>query len=227
MLSVLSAALGGCAVPALLDHNDNADLGGGGAPLRPEIGVDSNIADSYSMYGGLQDGGFDIPPVPFERIPRQFRRQLVQNTTGERPGTIIVDTQAHFLYYTLPDGDAVRYGVGVGKQGFEWSGRAHVQYKKQWPRWTPPREMIGRQPDLQQYRNGMEPGVTNPLGARAFYVYRKNAQGKNVDTGYRIHGSPEWWSIGQSMSSGCIRLINQDIIDLYGRVPAGAPIVVR
>jgi len=221
VLSAFAAGLGGCAVPGL----DNS--GGSQAPMRPEIGVDSDISGFAQMYAAMHDGGFDIPAVPYMRVPREFRRQLVPNTTGERPGTIIVDTKAHFLYYTLPDGDAVRYGVGVGKQGFEWSGRAHVQYKKEWPRWTPPREMIARQPELVKYKNGMEPGLMNPLGARAFYIYRKNAQGKNADTGYRIHGSPEWWSIGQSVSSGCIRLINQDIIDLYGRVPADTPIVVR
>lgn len=196
-------------------------------PVRPEIGLDDGVGGAADMYAAMHDGGYDIPAIPYEKVPRQFRRQLVQNTTGERAGVVVVDTKAHYLYYTLPDGDAIRYGVGVGKQGFEWSGRAHVQYKKEWPRWTPPREMIGRQPELVKYKNGMEPGITNPLGARAFYVYRKNAKGKNEDTGYRIHGSPEWWSIGKSMSSGCIRLMNQDIIDLYGRVPPGTPIVVR
>jgi len=201
--------------------------GGGLPPMRPEIGLDSGVGGGTEMYGELHDGGYDIPAVPYEQVPRQFRRQLVPNTTGERPGVIIVDTKAHYLYYTLAGDQAIRYGVGVGKAGFEWSGRAHVQYKKEWPHWTPPREMIGRQPELIKYKNGMEPGLMNPLGARAFYIYRKNAKGKDEDTGYRIHGSPEWWSIGKSMSSGCIRLMNQDIIDLYGRVPVGTPILVK
>jgi len=221
VLLLLAGALGGCA------SMFSGDWSQGIKPVRPEIGVDKNISEASQMYGELHDGGFDIPAIPYEKVPKEFRRQLVPNITGERPGVIVVDTKAHFLYYTLQDGDAIRYGVGVGKAGFEWSGRAHVQYKKEWPRWTPPREMIGRQPQLVKYKNGMEPGIMNPLGARAFYIFRKNAKGQEVDTGYRIHGSPEWWSIGQSMSSGCIRLMNQDIIDLYGRVPVGTPILVK
>ncbi|MCO6180888.1 L,D-transpeptidase, partial [Ciceribacter sp. RN22] len=100
-------------------------------------------------------------------------------------------------------------------------GRARIQYKKKWPVWTPPEEMIQRRPDLVKYRSGMPPGLTNPLGARALYIFHDG-----IDTLFRIHGSPEWWTIGQAMSSGCIRMINQDIVDLYERVSAGATIVV-
>jgi len=208
-LAPLAVSLAGCGFMS--------NFGGSGSglpPMRPAVGLDTSLSSSEydNIYGELHDGDFDIPAVPYKQVPSEFRRQLVQNTTGERPGVIIVDTKAHYLYYTLADNQAVRYGVGVGKAGFEWSGRAHVQYKKEWPRWTPPREMIGRQPELIKYKNGMEPGLMNPLGARAFYIYRKNAKGKDEDTGYRIHGSPEWWSIGKSMSSGCIRLMNQDIM---------------
>lgn len=177
------------------------------------------------MYAGLVDDGFAIPPVPYEQIPDQFLRKIVRNTTGEPAGTVVVSTADHFLYYTQPDGTAVRYGVGLGRAGFEWSGRAVVQWKQKWPTWTPPDEMIARQPELAKYsadNGGMEPGLTNPLGARALYIFQN---GK--DTLYRLHGSPEWNSIGKSVSSGCVRLLNQDIIDLYSRVPSGTPIVVR
>ena len=118
----------------------------------------------------------------------------------------------------------MRYGVGLGRAGFEWSGRGVIQYKRAWPKWTPPDEMIARQPELEQYswRNGgMPPGLDNPLGARALYIFK---DGK--DTIFRIHGSPEWWTMGKSVSSGCVRMLNQDIIDLYNRVPPKAPIVV-
>ena len=136
--------------------------------------------------------------------------------------TVVVDTDAKFAYYVLPGGRAMRYGVGVGREGFGWSGRADVRAKKVWPTWTPPREMIQRKPELSEYAGGMPGGIMNPLGARAMYLYQGNR-----DTLYRLHGSPEYWTIGTNESSGCIRFMNQDIIDLYQRVSIGAPVVVR
>ena len=177
-----------------------------------------------SMYGPKPDELFPLPAIPYEKIDRQFYRQMVANPTGERPGTIVVDTANHFLYLTYENNQAMRYGVGLGRAGFEWSGRGVIQYKRQWPRWTPPTEMIARQPELEPYsaaNGGMEPGLMNPLGARALYIFQ-NGQ----DTIFRIHGSPEWWTIGKSVSSGCVRLMNQDIVDLHSRVVDGTPIVV-
>jgi lipoprotein-anchoring transpeptidase ErfK/SrfK len=136
----------------------------------------------------------------------------------------VVDTTGHFLYLVQPGGRAIRYGVGLGRAGFEWSGNAVVQWKQKWPKWTPPDEMIARQPELTKYsakNGGMPGGLMNPLGARALYLFQN---GK--DTLYRLHGSPEWNSIGKSVSSGCVRLMNQDIIDLYSRVPAKTPVIV-
>jgi lipoprotein-anchoring transpeptidase ErfK/SrfK len=190
------------------------------------------ITPYAQMYGTTYDGGFELPAVPVDRIDPRYLRQQVPNPTGERPGTIVVDTSNHFLYLVQEGGQAMRYGVGLGRAGFEWAGRAEVEWKQSWPRWFPPDEMIDRQPELEPYRaeydpatgqwnGGMEAGLQNPLGARALYIYQ---DGK--DTLYRLHGSPEWWSIGQSVSSGCVRLINQDIIDLYDRVPEKSPIVV-
>ena len=106
-------------------------------------------------------------------------------------------------------------------EGFLWSGRANIQYGKKWPTWTPPAEMIKRKPELEKWRGGQPGGLENPLGARALYIF-KDGQ----DTGFRVHGSPEWWTIGQAMSSGCVRMINQDVIDLYNRVSGKTPIVV-
>jgi lipoprotein-anchoring transpeptidase ErfK/SrfK len=176
------------------------------------------------MYGPLFDEGFDLPAIPVGKMDPRFLRQVVQDPTGEMPGTVVVDTQSHFLYLVRPGGQAIRYGVGLGRAGFEWSGRAVIQWKKKWPRWNPPDEMVARQPELVQYsiaNGGMEPGLNNPLGARALYIFQGGQ-----DTLYRIHGSPEWWSIGKSVSSGCVRMLNQDVIDLYDRVPNQTPILV-
>ncbi len=219
----LSAAAGCSQTMDMSAFQMNIDPMSTGAitPLRPPIGVDKDITSPDVMYAAVQEGPYSLPAIPYQKVPKQFRRQIVPNPTNEPPGTIVVSLKDHFLYYVLPDGDALRYGVGIGKAGFAWSGRANVQYKKEWPHWTPPPEMIARSPQLAKYAHGQDPGPMNPLGARALYIYQNGR-----DTGYRIHGSPEWWSIGQSMSSGCIRLMNQDIIDLYNRVHGKAPIVV-
>lgn len=190
--------------------------------VRPEPVVDNSIY--AAMYGPKDDEQFPLPAIPYQKIDPRFYRQMVPNPTGERPGVIVVDTANHFLYLTYEGGQAMRYGVGLGRAGFEWAGRGVIQYKREWPRWTPPDEMIARQPELEPYsaRNGgMEPGLKNPLGARALYIFRDKQ-----DTLYRIHGSPEWWTIGKSVSSGCVRMINQDVVDLFNRVQSGTPIVV-
>ncbi|MER9250282.1 L,D-transpeptidase [Mesorhizobium sp. M0598] len=190
-------------------------------PIRPSISVDKNITSPDVMYASLTDGGFNVPEVPYLKVKPEFRRQIVVDPTGEQPGTIVVHSQERLLYLVQPGGDAIRYGVGIGKDGFRWSGRANIQYGKEWPVWTPPPEMIARRPELVKWQSGQPGGLDNPLGARALYIYQNGS-----DTGYRIHGSPEWWSIGQAMSSGCVRLINQDIIDLYSRVSKKNPVVV-
>ena len=190
----------------------------------PQAPVDTAYGSYVTMYGPVLDEGYEIPAVPFKKIDPRFLRQVVADPTGERPGSIIVDTSAHYLYLVLGGGQAMRYGVGLGRAGFDWSGRAVVQWKRKWPKWTPPDAMIGRQPELEKYsvRNGgMAPGLKNPLGARALYIFQNGE-----DTLYRLHGSPEWNSIGKSVSSGCVRLMNQDIIDLYDRVPEQSPVVV-
>lgn len=188
-------------------------------PARPEVGTDYAM-----MYAAVSDNGFDVPAVPVEKIDPQFLRQVVDDPTGEVPGTIVVDTASHFLYLVREGGYAIRYGVGLGRAGFEWAGRAEIRWKQKWPKWTPPADMIARDPSLAKWgvdNGGMPGGLTNPLGARALYIFQGNE-----DTLYRVHGSPEWWSIGKSVSSGCVRMINQDVIDLYDRVPQQSPIVV-
>ncbi len=171
-----------------------------------------------SEYGAVKDGGYTIPAVPIDRVPTEFHRQIVTYRTKEKPGTIIVDTRSRHLYYVMPGNKAVRYGIGVGRAGFAWEGEAYVSWKQPWPRWHPPKEMIARDPRLKRYDDGGQaPGLSNPLGARALYLFDNNGK----DTLYRLHGTPEWKSIGTAASSGCIRLMNQDIIDLYSRVKPG------
>lgn len=178
--------------------------------------------DVLAMYAAMPYERFPIPAARVDLMDPQYWRQVVPDPTGERPGTVVVDTPSRFLYWVLEGGQAMRYGVGLGRDGFAWGGRAVIQYKREWPTWTPPAEMIVREPELEQYRNGMEPGLENPLGARALYIFQ---DGK--DTLYRLHGTLDARTIGHAVSSGCVRLLSQDVIDLYGRVPNGSPIVVR
>ena len=173
-------------------------------------------------YGAVRDGGFDLPKIPLRKVEKQFLRQIVDYKTRERPGTIVVDVSNRHLYLVQANGKAVRYGIGVGKQGFAWAGSATIGWKREWPTWTPPARMIGRKPELRKWAGGMPPGLNNPLGPRALYLMKGGR-----DTLYRLHGTPEWWSIGKAVSSGCIRLMNQDIIDLYDRVKPGAKVIVR
>lgn len=142
-------------------------------------------------------------------------REVVAYGGPERPGTIIISTEERRLYYVLDGGQALRYGVGVGRPGFEWSGVRRITSKREWPDWTPPSQMIARRPDLPRH---MEGGISNPLGARAMYI---------GGTLYRIHGSNEPETIGQAVSSGCIRMTNNDVVDLYERVKIGTKVVVQ
>jgi lipoprotein-anchoring transpeptidase ErfK/SrfK len=156
-----------------------------------------------------------------------FARRLVTYAAREAPGTIVIDPGSHFLYLLLPGGQAVRYGVGVGAEGFAWSGVASVHTKQQWPDWYPPAEMLERKPELKahmvqlQSGLGMHGGPENPIGARALYLWQGNK-----DTLYRIHGTNEPWTIGQNVSSGCVRLTNDDVADLYDRTLVGTKVVV-
>ena len=204
LIAVLAATLGGCATTAM--------------PI-----VDPGPDPYYvAMYGPRPDERFPIPATDIRNVDPQYLRQQVAYAGPEAAGTIIVDTANRFLYLVLGGGQAMRYGIGVGKEGLEFEGRATIARKAEWPRWTPTQSMIKREPERYgPLAGGMEPGLTNPLGPRALYLHR---DGK--DTLFRIHGTTEAWSIGKAVSSGCIRLFNQDILDLYGRVPIGSTVVV-
>ncbi len=159
----------------------------------------------------------------FPKPDQKFDRQVVGYNGVESPGTIIVDSQAKFLYYVLEGGQAIRMGVGVGREGFGWTGVVHVGAKQENPRWFPPREMVARQPSLARFQaSGMAGGAGNPLGVRAIYLF--SDEGK--DTLYRLHGTIEPNSIGQNASSGCIRLLNENVTELYGLVQIGTKVVV-
>ena len=145
----------------------------------------------------------------------EWQKQMVYYRTTEAPGTIIISTAERHLYLVQPNGRALRYGIGVGRDGFQWQGLLNITKKAEWPDWTPPPEMIARQPYLPRFMAG---GPGNPLGARAMYL------GTTV---YRIHGTNQPWTIGTKISSGCFRLVNADVSDLYGRVPVGTKVIVR
>jgi lipoprotein-anchoring transpeptidase ErfK/SrfK len=178
--------------------------------------------------GGMTHAGIYTMPTEQPRGPDPaFVRQVVGYTSRERPGTIIVDPGSHFLYFVHSGTQAIRYGVGVGAEGFVWSGLATVHNKQEWPDWYPPAEMLARKPELRQHMVqlqsgiGMKGGPDNPIGARAMYLWQGNK-----DTLYRIHGTNEPWTIGTNVSSGCIRLTNEDVVDLYNRTPVGAKVIV-
>jgi lipoprotein-anchoring transpeptidase ErfK/SrfK len=176
-----------------------------------------------AMYAPNPDEKYPLPPVDLRTVDPRFWRAEVEDPTGERPGTIVVHTDERYLYLVSEGGRAMRYGVGIGREGFAWSGHGHIGRKAVWPTWTPTADMIRRDPDTNlPFKDGMPGGTNNPLGARAMYIYSPSGN----DTLYRIHGTNDPQSIGTAVSSGCVRLIDQDIIDLFGRVPVGSPLVV-
>lgn len=193
-----------------------------GLPLTLAACQDGLSGGLGGIYASVRDENFDVPAIDTSKFDSKFLRRRVRYSGRERPGTIIVDTDRRWLYFVLPGGYAMRYGIGVGKQGFAWGGRAVIRRKATWPRWTPTGNMIRRDPKLRKYAGGMKAGIGNPLGARALYLYRGGR-----DTHYRIHGTNEPWSIGKAVSSGCIRMLNQDVMDLYRRTKHGTRVIVR
>ena len=173
------------------------------------------------VYEAKQDGDFAIAAVPVEKVPPQFQRASVYYPSDEAVGTVIITPAEKHLYLITGKNRALRYGISVGREGFQWSGTAIIASRQNWPMWTPPPEMIARKPELAKWADGQPGGPENPLGARALYLTTNG-----IDYGYRIHGTPEWYSIGKNASSGCFRMINQDVMDLFERVQDGAKVVV-
>lgn len=221
--------------PVRMASAENSNMGGGFIQfLFGDAPQGGRYQQQQPVYQQQPDNGYGrrslLPPMdPQQSMIRQqeeaaepaqrtfdpkYEKQVVEYHGKEGAGTIVVDTPNKFLFLVQGDGKAVRYGIGVGRPGFTWSGVKTISAKKEWPAWTPPAEMLARRPDLPRH---MEGGPQNPLGARAMYL---------GSTLYRIHGSNEPWTIGTNVSSGCIRMRNEDVIDLYGRVGVGAKVVV-
>ncbi len=183
------------------------------------------------MYAPVEGEPFRIPAIPVAKVNPQYIRQTVPtpaNVASEKPGTVVVDPANKFLYLVQDGGRSLRYGIGVGKAGFAWAGEATINNKQHWPKWFPPPEMLQREtfqkmyPGFaEKYPNGMDGSPKNPLGSRALYLWADNK-----DTLYRIHATNDWTSIGSAVSSGCIRMWNQDVMDLYDRVEVGTKVVV-
>ncbi len=225
LIAGLPLALAGCAASARVERWDIESDGYGTRVRRraSEIGTGGHIPSQYlGMYGEIDDGRFVVDPLDFSEVDPAYLRALVRWRGPEQPGTIVIDPAERYLYLVRDDGDAIRYGVGVGREGFAWSGRATIRRKAEWPTWTPPREMTLRDEEAAKWASGMPGGPENPLGARALYLFQGDR-----DTLYRIHGNNDPSSIGKAVSSGCIRLLNHDVIDLHRRVPIGTPVVVR
>jgi lipoprotein-anchoring transpeptidase ErfK/SrfK len=222
--------------PVRMASAENSNMGGGFIQfLFGDAPQGGRYQQQQPMYQQQPDNGYGrrslLPPMDPQqsmRPPQQeeavderqrsfdpkYEKQMVEYHGKESAGTIVVDTPNKFLFLVQGDGKAMRYGIGVGRPGFTWSGVKTISAKKEWPAWTPPAEMLARRPDLPRH---MEGGPQNPLGARAMYL---------GSTLYRIHGSNEPWTIGTNVSSGCIRMRNKDVIDLYGRVGVGAKVIV-
>jgi lipoprotein-anchoring transpeptidase ErfK/SrfK len=199
-----SGVLSGMAGSLLLAFGALAEPLGSAVPARYPATIFQQVVPDRGEAGGIESA----------EVPAQLRRQVIENPTNEVPGTIVIDTANTYLYLVLGGGKALRYGIGVGREGFTWAGVHAIERKAEWPDWLPPSEMIGRQPYLPRFVAG---GPGNPLGARALYL---------SGTLYRIHGTNQPSSIGHHVSSGCIRMTNADVVDLYDRVQLGTKVVV-
>jgi lipoprotein-anchoring transpeptidase ErfK/SrfK len=205
-------------MPMILTRRET--LLGGLALLGTGAVQNPAFAAAASYFNGTAiDNGVTYKATNFAKIDRKWHRQVVKYLSTEPIGTVVVDTRHHFLYLIMENKTAIRYGVGVGKEGFKWYGRATIDQKTLWPKWTPPPEMRKRHPELPEFVEGGSP--KNPLGPRAMYLLRDG-----VDTGYRFHGTLDPSSIGKDASSGCIRMFNEDAIDLYQRCPIGTAVQV-
>ena len=177
--------------------------------------------EAAMLYGPIPEERFPIPAIDVSKVDPKYYRRTVRYDSKEAPGTIIVDPKNYYVYRIEGDGNATRYGANVGRQGFLWSGDAYVGRKAEWPVWTPPREMIKRQPEAAKYAGGMPPGLDNPLGARTLYLYQNGAY-----TLYTLYSTLDPETIGTNLTSGCTGLLTQDMMDLYAKTPVKTKVVV-
>ncbi|MCJ8144371.1 L,D-transpeptidase [Ancylobacter sp. A5.8] len=180
-----------------------------------------SLAEAQKVYGPLPEEKFPIPGVDLSKVDRKYFRRTVAYASDEEPGTIIVDPANYYVYRIEGDGKATRYGANVGRDGFRWTGDAYVGRKSEWATWTPPKEMIKRQPEAAKYAGGMPGGLDNPLGARTLHLYQNG-----VYTLYTIYATSAPETIGSGITSGCVGLLSQDMIDLYDKTPVKTKVVV-
>jgi lipoprotein-anchoring transpeptidase ErfK/SrfK len=180
-----------------------------------------SLAEAEKIYGPIADPKFPIPAVDVTKVDQKYFRRKVAYESSEAPGTIIVDPSNYYVYRIEGEGNATRYGANVGRQGFLWSGEAYIGRKGEWPTWTPPREMIKRQPEVAKYARGMPGGPENPLGARTLYLYQKG-----VYTLYTLYSTSDPETIGTNLTSGCTGLLTQDMFDLYEKTPVNTKVIV-
>jgi lipoprotein-anchoring transpeptidase ErfK/SrfK len=196
-------------------------VGVGALGLAGCAGDGMSLAEAQKLYGPVPDEKFPIPAADISKVDPKYYRRKVRYESREEPGTIVVDPANYYVYRIEGDGNATRYGANVGRDGFRWSGDAYVGRKAEWATWTPPKEMIKRQPEAAKYARGMPGGLDNPLGARTLYLYQNGAY-----TLYTIYASSDVESIGSGITSGCVGLLSQDMIDLYDRTPVKTKVVV-
>lgn len=221
---IRTGRMAGLAAPAISRRSFMVGAAGAAGALALSGCVTTDIgarAAPRSIYDALPDERFPIPKADIGRVDSKYLRHTVRYRSDEEPGTIIIDTGKFFVYVVEEDDKATRYGCSVGAAGFLWSGEAYIGRKAEWPIWTPTPDQIGRDPSLIEYAGGMPPGLDNPLGARALYLYQDG-----VYTLYTIYGTYHTEIIGVGFGSGCIGLINQDIIHLFNRTPVGTKVIV-
>jgi lipoprotein-anchoring transpeptidase ErfK/SrfK len=215
---------GADAKPAQMDRRSFL-LGGAAALATLGLAACSpagmSMADAERVYGPVPSERFPIPAVNLNKVDPKYLRRTVRYASNEPVGTIIVDPKHYYVYRIEGDGNATRYGANVGRAGFLWSGEAYIGRKAEWPVWTPPKEMIARQPEAAPYANGMKPGLDNPLGARTLYLYQNGAY-----TLYTIYSTIMPETIGKGISSGCVGLLTQDMLDLYEKTPVDTKVIV-
>ncbi len=180
-----------------------------------------SLAEAQAVYGPIPDEKFPVPAVDVTKVDPKYYRRTIRYETSEAPGTIIVDPGNYYVYRVEPEGMATRYGANVGRDGFRWNGNAYVGRKGEWATWTPPREMIKRQPEVAKWARGMPGGLDNPLGARTLYLYQNGRY-----TLYTIYASSDPESIGDGVTSGCVGLLTQDMLHLYNRTPVNTKVIV-
>ena len=196
-------------------------IGLGGLGLSGCLTDGISLMEAAKLYGPMPNERFPIPAVDVSKIDPKYFRQTVRYETDEKPGTIIIDPANYFVYRIEGDGLATRYGANVSRPGFLWSGEVYVGRKAEWPTWTPPKEMIARQPEARKYAGGMPGGLDNPLGARVLYLYKNG-----VYTVYTIYSTSDPETIGTGITSGCTGLLTQDMIHLYSRTPVKTKVIV-